>query len=277
MKKTNKLNISLLLGLASVFFLMTIGIVSAELVTPATSGTVTGTATFNVTNASLTTSLAEMYNCTIWASSSLTANSTNVSVGTVTNSSAGNVSAYGTLSTIVLEDANNYVMYALCANLTAQANSTLNTGITVNNTVPALPTARSATVTDQSIDFSATVNGTEVTSCTLDFDGINFGGASQTMTHSGSTCTLTLNNVPEQSYRWYVTSSDESETTPDQVTTTSVDVTTGAGKSMTPEQIAQAEKEIKTLGGTQSPINRNLILFIVGIFVVIGLIRVFRE
>lgn len=276
MEQTNKYKRSLLLVITGLVLLFALAFVSAvpTLVTPATSGSVTGsTQAFNVTNSSMT----ETINCTIYAFSVSTANSSAVSLGLLTNNTAHDFDISGALSTKVIEDSNNYQFYAICANATAIQTSATNTGITVNNTVPSAPTAPSATVTGQSVSFTSTVVGANTTGCTLTFSGVNYGGSNQAMTHSGNTCTLSLTNVPEQSYTWYITASDGSESSAhSSSTTTRVDVKTSATKFMTPSQVAKAENE-RTLSVAGNSNQKTTALWIVAIVVVMGMLWYFNR
>lgn len=225
--KINKLYVNLLFLVALVFVLSFS--VSANLITPATSGVVSGTYTLNATNSSLD----EMLNCTFYASSASTANSSAVSVGTATNESASDVALNVTFVSTILEDANDYVFYASCWNATTQANTSTSTAVVVDNTIPQAPSSLSpgdASIdTDGSVTFSGTVTGVNTTSCTLNFAGISpgSGGTSRAMTHTGDTCSLTLTSIPDQSYQWYITASDETNTTDSSTVTVTVDIQEG--------------------------------------------------
>jgi hypothetical protein len=209
-----------LLLLATFFltFVFFVGFVSATvtLVTPATSGTVTSnTTTMNATNSS---SFGYPVNCTFWAQSTSTANSSYVAVGTFTNYTAGALFINGTLNSTYLEDSNDYQFKASCWNISGvtQENSSATTGITVENTVPTAPTATPAdksTDTDGSITFTGTVVGRETTGCTLFFTDKNPGSKSYSMTHSGSSCTYALTGIPEQTYSWIIQASDGTNNT----------------------------------------------------------------
>ena len=276
-KKMEKINKNRILTLVLVFAIMCVGLVSAvNLVTPATSDVISGaTASFNVTNETL----IEVLNCTFYASSTLTANSSAVSLGTLTNDTAGDVNINGTLDTTVLEDANNYQIYASCWNATDQSNSSSNTGITIDNTVPTAATSLSPSdnskVLNGSLDFTGTVVGSATTSCTLEFVGIvPPGGNSQSMTHTGNTCSLSLTNVPDQTYNWFIRASDETNTTDSSELTVNADVTTSAGKVA----VLIEESGITSEGGALLSIAGEgegkvpKIVWIIGVIAIVGIV-----
>lgn len=213
-------------------------LVFADINVPASDATVGGSAVvLNSTNASL----PSMLNCTFYAQSSLTANSSWVQIAFQANTSANPNAINATFDSRGLEDANNYDFNATCRNDTS-ARSTRNTGIDVDNTIPQAPTSLSpgdATEdADGSISFSGTVTGANTTSCTLRFVSKNPGSSSYTMTHSGNDCTYTLSSAPEEAYQWYIRASDETNTTDSSTQTVRVDIPTSSSKIVA---IAQEE------------------------------------
>ena len=119
-------------------FLFSMVGVMGTLVSPANDATLTGSAVLNATNSSL----PYMVNCTFYAKSSLTANSSWTSLSTFTNASANSLNVNGTFSSSILEDANNYIFNATCRNLTNSQTSSVGTAsITINNTIPVSPTS----------------------------------------------------------------------------------------------------------------------------------------
>lgn len=200
-----------------IFGILFLSLVSASviLVTPASGGTVSGaSAPLSATNGTL----IEILNCTFYASSPSTANSSYVPIGSGTNSSASAMSINTTFASTILEDSNDYSIYASCWNATTQSNSTANTGITIDNTVPATPSSLSpssgSTNTNGIINFSAIVNDARTTGCTLHFtNGPNPRSSSYTMTEGGGLCYYSLSSIPTQSYNYYITASDGTNTT----------------------------------------------------------------
>lgn len=194
-------------------FLFSIFSISALLISPANGGTVSGTYILNATNSSL----PNLVNCTFYAKSSLTANSSWTSLGTATNESANALKVNRTFASTILEDANNYFFNATCYNSSSSSTSVATTEtIIVDNTIPQTPSSLSPSAnsvdTDGSISFSGTVTGVNTTSCTLYFSNTNPGSTSYAMTHTGNTCTYSLTAVPDQSYDYYIRASDETNT-----------------------------------------------------------------
>lgn len=208
--------------------------------TPAASSTIGGASvTFNVTTTDLTDTRVNLVNVTFYASSTLTANSSwsilgrnnSVNLTVTANMTVGVFSvAYA-----ILEDANNYILNVTIINSTGGQfiGADTNTGVIVDNTIPqaasSLSPATGTTDADGSVAFSGTVTGRNTTSCTLRFPDKNPGTTSYSMTHSGSTCSLTLSNVPEQSFRWFIRASDETNTTDSSTIDLRIDKKTGAG------------------------------------------------
>ena len=228
MKKLNKIGLTLLLVmtlvLASGFVLADSG--TATITSPASGATIGNlvNATINVTVTM--TNFTVGWNCTAYLkSASLSGNTTNILVAHLDQRSAGgaNSTSYYINSTIGFEDANDYVINVTCRylsneNATSYPGWSTNTGITIDNTVPTTPSSLSpATATvdaDGTVEFSATVTGRETTSCILYFPERNPGQSSYTMTHSGDTCYRILTGISEQTYpNWYITASDETNTT----------------------------------------------------------------
>ena len=199
--------INLILAYIVVTILATMSIASAiSLVTPADNAVISGNSV--VLNASGT----NLVNCSFYAKSSSTANSTWTLLGTFNNESTTSVN--GTFNSHVLEDSNDYVFNATCTNSSNSVFSDINTGITVDNTVPSTPTSLSPATntidTDGTVTFSANIIDANTTKCILYFSENNPGRSSYTMTQTPgtSTCTLRLNDIPEQTYTWYVVASD---------------------------------------------------------------------
>jgi hypothetical protein len=238
MKTKNKYltGISLLIAILAVFLSMNV-VSAADAVatfrTPAASATIGENATLNITIANVP--LMGNFTCRVYASSTLTGNSSWTLLAELNNNTLGvgtNVGVNGTFNSIILEDANNYIFNASCFNNSHWWTQDTNTGVVVDNTVPVAATGLTPTTdTDGVVSFSSTVTGSRTTSCTLRFPGINPGSSSYTMTHSGSTCTYTSLTMPEQTYTYYVRASDESNTTDSAVQTLNVDVKTGGGEA----------------------------------------------
>lgn len=242
--------------LISALFVMTIFMFSVSvsahapvLVTPASSGTMSGTTyVWNVTNGTVD----EMTTCRLWGNSSLTSNSTSVLLNTSTNDSVSAKYINGTFNSALIEDSNDWKFFADCSNGTLNSyNSSTSTSVIVNNTIPDTPTslvpASESTDTDGAISFSATVNGWETTHCTLFFTGTNPGLKSYSMTHTGNTCTYSLTSSSDQTYKYLIQADDGTDFTNSTETTYHVSTPSSATNQLTPQQLKQAEKEAKAL------------------------------
>lgn len=245
MKGVNKSKLGIFLLLVMTISILSVpGILAAITVVldlPAASGTVTGDTVFNVTISGDTSAGEDVMNITLFAQSTLTANSSWVEIGNNATVNASALATNQTETTIAalgvnnLEDANNYIFNITVKNATGDgflAEDT-NTGITVDNTEPDTPTGQSpasqASDDDGDVTFSATVNGSETTSCTLRFDGQNPGASSYAMTHTADTCSVSLTSMPEQQYSWFVRASDETDTADSSTIAVIVDIPGGGG------------------------------------------------
>ena len=228
------------------FFVMLfgIGLISAngDVVSPASNSVISGTSvTLNATGTNL-------LNCTFYAMSPSTANNTWTLLGTFSNTTDSATSISGTFNSEILEDSNDYSFNATCRDTSnTLLDGSITTGVTIDNTIPQAPTSLSPSDksidTDGTITFSATVVGANTTGCTLHFVGISpgSGGTSRTMTHSGDSCTLTISNIPAQTYTWFIRASDGSNTTD----SSQVQVTVSTAKAKTTPEIQR--EAIKTL------------------------------
>ena len=177
--------------LASVFLLTMVSAVPV-LVAPATGGTLTGaSAVLNATNGTVT----EMLNCTWYASSASTANSSAVSIGAQTNESASATNINMTFDSTILEDSNDYVVYATCFNSTGSETTTSATGVIISNTNPTAPTLTPADQTTVTATGTQTFTGVVVdattTGCTYTIyrGGSPSDGDSGTAVYSTTSCT----------------------------------------------------------------------------------------
>ncbi len=214
MEKLNKNNVLVLGIVFALLFCVSLVSATISLDLPSASSTISGIVVLNVTNS---TGFDEMVNCTIYAGSSLTSNTTWTEIGFFVNDTLDNVN--GTFDSSILEDATDYVLNASCTNSSASIQEDTNTLINIDNTVPIAPSSLSpadgTSDDDGDLTLSATVVGENTTSCTVFFTSRipGSGGSSQTMTHTGDTCSLTLTSVPEETYEWYVRASDGTNTT----------------------------------------------------------------
>lgn len=233
MKRKNFL-LSFLLLAGFVFYLTLVSAVPV-LTAPVTDLTLTGaTVALNVTNGTLT----EMLNCTWYASSSLTANDTAVEVGTQTNESASAVLINTTFDSTILEDADNYVFYAICFNETTNETTVDSTGVTIDNTIPQAPTLSPADLTLRTTSgtqtFTGTVTDENTTSCTYTIyrGGSSADGDSGSGSYSGTSCTFTKTfstSADNGVWWWTQTASDETNTTSSSTYKYTVSIPGGGG------------------------------------------------
>lgn len=155
--------------------------------------------------------------CNFTAYSSSTANSTSTLIATATNKTKDQQAFNISFASTMLEDSNDYVFAATCGNDSTSLTSPNVGSIIVGNTNPTAPSAMSpadeTSDVDGDITFTATVDDATTTGCTLMFSGINPGRQSYTMTYATTGCTVSLTNLPNQQYDWYVEASDGTDTT----------------------------------------------------------------
>lgn len=274
----------ILLSLFSILFILVVTLsLSSAAVTlnrPAASSGMGGAGiSFNVTVPE--TDSGTNFTCKLYAQSTLTANSSWVLLATAHNNTAGGGLVNQTnssFSSLVLEDANNYQFNATCWNQTNWIDDAVNTAVTVDNTIPQAPTSLSPTSdTDGSVDFSATVTSANTTSCTLFFPNLNPGSSSYSMTHSGGTCTATVNPMAEQGYDWYVRASDETNTTDSSTENVRVDLSTSSGKTALLYNAGLINNEGKTLDTDPKENILNKPIFWISVIIVITLIILIRR
>jgi len=215
----SKKNLAILsLVVFSLFLCITMVSAVPVLVAPATGGTLTGaSAVLNVTNGTLT----EMLNCTWYASSVSTANSTAVEIASQTNESASALSINTTFASTILQDASDYVFYAQCFNATSNETTVSSTGVIIDNTDPTAPTltpADQTTITSVTTQtFTGTVVDATTTGCTYTIyrAGSPSDGTSGTGVYSGTTCTTskTFSTTADNGIWWVtMTASDGVDT-----------------------------------------------------------------
>lgn len=269
-----------LIGLALVMTFVLVSLVSftsaITLLTPASSGKISGTYWFNVSlNGADLVNQVGMWNCSInLKSASLTANSTYTLVGNlstnVTNGIGTNVSQGAFSLSNKYEDANDYIVNVTCSNDTTKFAQTTTSGITVDYTVPVAPSSLSpadltqiTSATTQT--FSGTVVDNKTTSCTyiIGRGGISTDSADTTTTsgtYSTTSCsfTKTFSDTDDNGiWYWRLTASDETNTTDSGVNTIQVNIPP-VGGSGTPTTTGTGTT-------TSAGVSSNTVLWIVGI------------
>jgi len=207
------------LFLAFALIFLSISMVSAvdtfTLVSPATSGTMAGSAILN----SSFTGYAHpadtfLVNITYYAQSASTANSTWVTLNSTNNVNlTASNSTQLTFNTLVLEDGNDYIFNVTYSNITLLRGGTTSTSVVVDKSAPSTPTSLTPTSdVDGIFTISSTVAGLNTTACTLNFIGKNPGSASYSMTHTGNVCSRDFTGVPEETYIFTITATDGTNT-----------------------------------------------------------------
>jgi hypothetical protein len=263
------------LTLFALIFALALVSASPTLVSPASSATISGaTVLLNATNGTL----SEILNCTFYASSPSTANSTAVSIGSAVNESASDLDINMTFNSAILEDSNDYSIYASCWNATTQQNSSARTGITVDNTIPQAPSSLTPatynTVTTAGTQtFSSTVTNQNTTSCTYTIyrGGSSADGNSGSATYSSSTCSFTKafsTTSDNGEWWWTITASDGTNTTSSSTNHLTVNLP-GKGGGALP---------LTTSGdGTTGSKKAGWVIMIIIVLAVVGLIYAFTR
>lgn len=208
-----------MLFIATLFCLV---MVSGAVLNPANSATISGTAVLNASNASL----PDMVNCSFYALSASTANSSWSLLGTFTNESADPANINGTFDSSILEDSTDYQFNATCRNSSNDLTSSVGTAtVTIDNTVPQAPTlspADKTVVTSSGTQtFTGTVTDSNTTSCTYTIyrGGNTADGESGSGTYSTTSCTFTKSfSTTSDNGVWYwtMTASDGTNTSTSQ-------------------------------------------------------------
>jgi hypothetical protein len=203
--------------LYSLMMLICVGLVSAAMTVnlPVASTSKGGTWTWNVTGA-----LPQSLNCTPYIKSqAATANTTYVKANnTRFNTTVSQTSFQDTFNSSRFEDGSDYLFYVQCFNSTNHSESSSTVAIVIDNTVPVAPSSlapvnNKVEDTTNDIVFSATVTDSKTTGCSLIFTVANPGETSYAMTYSASTCSYTLNKMPDQVYSYLIRATDGLNTT----------------------------------------------------------------
>lgn len=249
---------------------------NALTITPASSATISQNVSLNATTTGV--DLREALNCSFYAYSSSTANSTWVKLVGVTNTST-NQSLFSnyTYNTTGLEDSNDYYFNATCYNL-SHSLSTVSSGITVSNTVPTSPSSltpitNSLVTSSGEQTFSSTVTNSKTTGCTY---VIARGGATSgndyitgTGTYSASTCSFTKtfsSTLDNGNWYWRTIASDGSETTSSPDNILQVQLSPVGGNLQTAQENTQTQAQFQQ---QQTEENNYTIWIVLGILLII--------
>lgn len=232
---------------------------AVTLVSPATSG-VLGAGTY--LNATMT-GMNGSKNCTFYAYSASTANSSYIQIGSNATVSAANISEGRTVrfAQFVLEDASDYVFQANCTNdSTNWYPSSTSTGVTVDGTIPQAPSSPSFGTNEvirssKAITYSVTAGNT--TACTL-----YIGTKSFAMTEASGVCSYTLtklSGVLDGTYDVYAIATDQYNTSTSSVTSKGLTV-------QLQEEVADDDTE--EIAQEQAKKNNTAVIILVGALVV---------
>lgn len=174
---------------------------------PTTDSTLTGaTETLTVIDG------VDLLNCTWYASSPSTANSSVVSIATQVNASSSVTTLTTTFDSTILEDSSDYSIYAECFNETGGENTSISTGVIIDNTNPTAPVLTPADQTVRSTigtqEFIGTVVDATTTGCTYTIyrGGSPADGDAGTASYSGTSCTISKDFLSTvDNGVWYVT------------------------------------------------------------------------
>jgi hypothetical protein len=167
-----------------------------------------------------------------------TANSSSVKIfnitnGTGTNFQRGKVN-YTFYAAIALEDTSSGSVTASGFNRTAGAIGSVSaTTVIIDRTATSAPTSLSPTgeQDEGALTFSGTVTAGTTTGCSLVFQGTSPGYSSYPMTHSGTSCSVSLSNLGRLSYSYVIRATDGLNSTDSAIATVTVKATnSGAGQ-----------------------------------------------
>jgi len=255
------MKIGLIITMALLSLLLVMSASAATLNTPAASGTVSGST--YVLNA--TTTLVNGRNCTFTALSASTANSSAVTLGTYTNTSAGQLTNYTIVfDSTILEDAATYQFTATCYNSSGDSETVTNTGVVIDNTVP---TSISSSPADEAeIGGTSTFTGTIIDANTTTVY-LYIGNNAYPMTCTGASCTYTTTETDPAAgnYDWYIYSSDGTNTSSSTSREVWIDTSSGNNQALAAAVVEQTQQEQEQAQTEQTNTMRNL--FIVALLI----------
>lgn len=210
--------VGLILSLVLVLMMASVNAAACTFVTPGASAKLdTTTEMVNVT----CTTLTNVLNCTVSASSALQGDS--LATTTLTNITAGAIHVNATFNSVSLEDATDWVFAGVaqwansgaCYNATQNQSITARTGILVDNTKPTAPSTITPTSSEgkDNIVISSTVVDATTTACTMTVTSQIGTVETYTMDYATTTCSDTISFNAYNSYSLALTASDGTNTT----------------------------------------------------------------
>ncbi len=238
-----------------IMVLVLVGIVlgTPTFTSPSDGSNIRGSVLFNVTTTDF--AVYSMGNCTISGTSSIAGNSTTTII--LYNYSAVTNSSNATYNTALVQDSDDWVFSGYCTNGTANSTITSIT-VTIDNTIPQAPTLspsdETAITTPQAYTFTGTVTDVNTTSCSyiiyrgsaIASDPSNY--FTGTGSYSGTSCTFTkeFSSGNTGIWTWYLTASDETNTTSATAITFKNNIPTGGSVSLNNGQVITTASESAT-------------------------------
>lgn len=234
-------------------------------------------------NVSVNTTGTVTTSAAFFAYSSLTRNSSTATMlANVTNSSRTLAVNLTFGNNIILEDSNDYSVYAICYNNGTGTNGALEsttsattTGITFDRTKPTPPTAITFTNPVKSGDtITATIDRANANRCYIQFGGTNTPLLAMTL--SGSTCTYTVssNNPPNSAYNTFFVANDRTNSTTSSLNYVTVQSTTSGGGTLsgtlTGDQAQIQQVQDASTSPSKNKATMLLIVLGIGLFLLFG-------
>lgn len=251
---------------------------NVTIVLPGVAGTLTETA--YVFNCSMHAGYEEENYTTgyIYMKSASTANSSWATMKDAFDNTTA-VDFNGTLDSSAVEDANDYIFNCTLWNGTDYISAT-RTGLTIDNTVPtaasSLSPSNNIIDTDGTVNFTGTATDSETISCTLNFVGTNPGYSSYIGVYSTTSCSYQLTAIPEQTYNWYITLSDGTNTTKSTVYTVNIDSTSGT-RRINQQQQRESIRFLALRDADGSLSNTSIVLIVIGAIALVYIVLVRRK
>ncbi len=271
MKKTI---FSLIIGL--VLIVAMAGLVTAVTITydnPASGGTLTASGIGNEGTVNITTaSQLNVTNCTLIFSASNTNATTPFTV--LVNSTTDNATDWQfRFNANTVEDTSNGLLNVSCQEFNKSANAPVSAtrAVIMDSSAPTAatsvtPTANQILTTSNTVVFKGTLVAADSTGCYVQFFGSNPGKAvysTQNLSATATSCSITVKNVPEGTYKYSYYGTDDLNNTPIAKRTFNLDLPTGAGKSVYyQQQVAEGEQV------TTDQSQKTLVAIIVAIVVI---------
>jgi hypothetical protein len=225
-----------------------------NVISPTTGTAIRANYQFNLTSTSEYT-----FNCSGTMSSTLSGDSVSFRLDNRSGSAAEANETNVTTSTLVLEDASDYVLNVKCYNATQQETDACSvSGIIVDNTEPTAPSTITPTTSRDSagIAISSAVVGANTTACTLTVSS-TYSTQTWSMTHSGDVCSTSINLPGSGSYTVTISATDGLNS----AETSQLLTVKENGVNYVPQPVTPAAAATTTTAG-ESTKTRNFVIFL---------------